>query len=148
MSETFRVPKGEPWPVHISKIVHEIERQAAKHKVKVIVQMDRADRSEEQNAALHGVAYKALSEHTGYRKEELHEIFLRMFFGEFEIEVMGKIYTRPRRTTTTNENGERDVISKKLFAEYYEFIQIVAAEKLGCHVPDPDPNWRVNTEAA
>ena len=69
-------------------------------------------------------------------------------FCEVEIEVMGKIYTRPRRTTTTNENGERDVISKKLFAEYYDFIQIVAAEKLGCHVPDPDPNWRAKLESA
>lgn len=140
--ETFRVPKGQPWPVHISPIVHEIERQAERHKVKVVVQMDRADRSEEQNAALFGVAYPPIMEHTGYRKDELHEVFCRAYFGEVEHEIAGRKITRPKRTTTTNELGHRDVISKLDFARFYEFVQQVAAEHWNVFVPDPDKHWR------
>ncbi len=146
--ETFKVPKGEPWPVHLSPIMHEIERQAARHKVKVTVQMDRADRSDDQNAALWGVAYKILSEHTGYKPEELHEVFCEGYFGRVEYEVMGRQRTRPRRTTTVDENGKRNVISKIDFANFYSYIQQCAAEHLGVNVPDPDKHWRQNMEAA
>jgi hypothetical protein len=59
---------------------------------------------------------------------------------------MGAWSKRPVRTTTTNEQGERDVIGKLLMAEFYEFIQRRSAE-VGFDVPDPDPLWFTKGEA-
>lgn len=140
--ETFRVSKFGAIPDTLDTICEEIVRQSLKHRVKVIVQMDRADRSDEQNAALFGVAYPPIIAHTGYRKEELHEVFCRAYFGEVEHDIAGRIIVKPKRTTTTNERGEREVISKLDFANFYSFIQQVAAEHWGVFVPDPDKRWR------
>ncbi len=145
--ETFHVPKGTPMTSPgLVPILSEIGQQASRHKVKVIVQMDRADRSEEQNNALFGVAYPPIMEHTGYRKEELHEVFCRAYFGEVERDIAGRNVIRPKRTTTTDERGHRDVISKLDFANFYSFIQQVAGEHWGIDVPDPDKNWRQHLE--
>jgi|GEM_PF-2026696 len=141
--ETFRIPKGEVMTSpRLVPVLAEIGRQAARYKVKVTVQMDRADRSDEQNAALFGVAYPPIMEHTGYRKEELHEVFCRAYFGEVEHEIARRKITRPKRTTTTDELGRRDVINKLDFASFYSFVQQVAAEHWGVIVPDPEKNWR------
>ncbi len=144
--ETFRIPKGEPWPVHITGIVAEIERQAAKHKVKVTIQMDRADRSEDQNEALWGLAYKILHEETGNDPEDMHSYFLGEFFGWVEYEVMGMRKKKPRRTTTKNAEGKREVLDTMSFASFFSFIQQRSAETVGVHIPDPDKNWRQKLE--
>lgn len=148
MSETFRIPKGQPWPIHLTPIVHEIEQQAAKHKVKVIVQMDRADRSEDQNEALWAVAYKTLRDATGNDPDDLHAYFCGEFFGWVEYEIMGQRRKRPRRTTTKDEHGKRDVIDTMSFSNFYNFIQQRSAETVGVNIPDPDRNWRQNRSAA
>jgi hypothetical protein len=98
------------------------------------------DRSADQNSSLYGVAYKALSEFTGYTAPELHDCFLRAYFGEVEVEVMNRRFTKPRRTTTTDEAGERKLLSTVEFNAFYKFIQQKGAE-IGCWVPDPDPLW-------
>lgn len=146
--ETFRIPKYEAVPDTLDKVCAEIVRQCLRHKVKVTIQMDRADRSEEQNGALFGVAYPPIMQHTGYRKEELHEVFCRAYFGEAERVIAGRVIVRPKRTTTTDELGQRDVISKLDFARFYEFVQQVSAEHWGVNVPDPDKHWRQNLEVA
>lgn len=108
--------------------------------IKVTVAEAKKDRSDPQNNALHGVAYKALSEFTGYTGPELHDVFLRAYFGEVEREIMGQIIKRPRRTTTTDENGKRNKLSTVEFNAFYAFVQQKGAE-IGCWVPDPDPMW-------
>lgn len=113
-----RLPLGKSWRVEIKEA--------------------RKERSGEQNAALWGVAYPALSDATGYTPDELHEAFCRRFFGTVEHEVMGQVMTRPRRTTTTNEAGERDVIGAGDFAKFYDMVQMVGAGA-GVDVPSPDP---------
>ena len=60
-----------------------------------------------QNQALFGVAYKVLSDETGYTKDELHEAFCRKFFGTRESIVFGVPVRSPQRTTTRDENGKR-----------------------------------------
>lgn len=106
------------------------------------------ERSDPQNNALWGVAYKALSEFTGFTGPELHEVFLRAYFGKVEHEVMGEIVARPRRTTTTDENGKKSKLSTLEFAAFYSFIQQKGAE-IGCWVPDPDPMfWLAKEERA
>ena len=100
----------------------------------------RKDRSSAQNNALWGVAYPVLSEATGYTPDELHEVLCRKFFGTVGVEVLGETVTRPRRTTTHDENGKRDVIDTVTFAQFYERAQQLGAE-LGIDIPDPDPFW-------
>lgn len=107
----------------------------------------RKQRTIPQNSSLWGVAYPPIRESTGYEMQELHDVFCGGFFGwkeiaiptvndagEYEITRMQK----PRRTTTEDENGKRDVIPWDRFKEFYAYVQRQGAE-LGVFVPDPDP---------
>lgn len=109
-------------------------------KLKITVERDCAKRSDLQNRALWGCAYKALEEQSGNEPEDLHEYFCGEFWGWKRVEVMGRYRLRPVRTTTRNEHGDKDVIGTLLMAQFYEFIQQRAAS-VGFDVPDPDPNW-------
>lgn len=115
-----RLPAGKSWRIEIKEA--------------------RKERSGDQNAALWGVAYPALSSATGYDPDELHDAFCRKFFGESMKHVMGQPVTRAIRTTTTNRDGERDVIDAATFAEFYNMVQRIGAEA-GIDVPDPDPMY-------
>lgn len=115
-----------------------IDRLPAAKSWRVEIKEARKERSGDQNAALWGVAYPVLSDATGYTPDELHDAFCRRFFGTVEREVMGQVMTRPRRTTTTNEAGERDVIGAGDFAKFYDMVQQVGAEA-GIDVPSPNP---------
>lgn len=98
-------------------------------------------RSDLQNKALFGVAYKTLHEETGNDPEDLHCYFCGEFFGWQQYEVMGQKRKRPVRSTTKNEQGERDVISTLELQHFYAFIQQRSAETVGVFIPDPDPLW-------
>jgi hypothetical protein len=113
--------------------------------VRITIGEAKKDRSLDQNNALYGVAYKALSEFTGYTGPELHDAFLRSYFGEVECDAMGKRFTRPRRTTTTDESGKRKLLNTVEFKAFYSFIQQKGSE-IGCWVPDPDPMWHLVKE--
>lgn len=106
------------------------------------------ERSDLQNRALWGCAYKTLREATGNDIEDLHTYFCGEFFGWTEYEVMGSKRKRPTRTTTKDADGKRDVITTLQLSEFYQFIQIRSAETVGVHVPDPDPMWWSHREQA
>lgn len=112
---------------------------------KVTIGEVKRERSNAQNNALFGVAYKVLGEFTGYTAPELHEMFLRSYFGETETNVLGKVIVKPRRTTTTDETGKRNVLSTVEFMNFYAHIQQKGAE-IGCYVPDPDPMYWMREE--
>ena len=88
----------------------------------------RRRRSDDQNRALWGVAYKTLADATGNDPDDLHEFFLGEFFGWDVIEVMGQKRRVPKRRSSKLTTTE--------FAEFYDFIQRRAAEN-GYYVPDP-----------
>lgn len=98
-------------------------------------------RSDLQNRALWGCAYKTLQNATGNDPDDLHTYFCGEFFGWTEYEVMGSKRRRPQRTTTKDADGKRDVITTLQLSEFYGFIQQRAAETVGVYVPDPDPMW-------
>ena len=104
----------------------------------VTIEPYRKERSLRQLGALFGVAYKALSEQTGFTKDELHTYFCGEYFGWQVVDFFGQKKKKPLRTTTTNERGEKDVINTEQQAEMYQFIQMRSAEN-GLFVPDPDP---------
>lgn len=107
----------------------------------LLVEPWKKERTGRQNNALWGPAYETLSAFTGYTQDELHDVFCRAFFGEVEYEVMGVWRTKPRRTTTKNEQGERDVINRERMSEFFALVQQKAAE-IGCYIEDPDPQLR------
>lgn len=98
----------------------------------------RKSRSNAQNNALFGVAYPAICKETGYEPDELHDAMCRKFFGTVGVDVLGMVITRAVRTTTTNEDGRRDVMAAGDFADFYAMVQRVGAEA-GIDVPEPDP---------
>ena len=108
--------------------------------VRVTIGEAKKERSDDQNSALWGVAYKAIAEFTGYRAPELHDVMCRLYFGEVEVEVMGRTVIRPRRSTTIDEEGRKRKLSTVEFNAFYSFVQQQGAE-LGVWVPDPDPRW-------
>lgn len=142
--EQFILAKGERDVGRVQRFVAALSTARA---WKITIVEHRKERSDPQNNALWGVAYKKLAAFTGEEPSELHDIFMRRYFGEVEYEVLGEIRTRPYRTTTTDENGNRDVMPVDKFTELYRFIQKTAAE-YGCDIPDPDPLWFLNEEKA
>ena len=113
----------------------------------VRVERRKRKRTNLQNAALWGCAYKALHEQSGNDPEDLHTYFCGEFWGWADVDVMGQRRRKPWRSTTKDEHGEHDVIPTVLMAEFYDFIQRRAAE-VGYDVPDPDPNWWATETAA
>ena len=111
----------------------------------VTVEEYRPARSTKQRSALFGCAYKALMPQMGLsgerEKDQLHEQFCGEYWGWRDVQIMGRTVQRPRRTTTVDEHGKRDVIGVAEQLEFYAFIQRTAAE-YGYDVPDPDPAWR------
>lgn len=105
------------------------------------------ERSSKQNKWLHGVAYKLLSDATGYEREDIAEYLLGTHFGWKDRKLPGKrVVQVPIRTTTTDEDGRRKVLTVEQFAEYKDFIQRFGAEH-GIIIPDPDPDYRMREAA-
>lgn len=112
--------------------------------LEVIVRAKKRERSDAQNHALFGVLYPPFMDFIGLsgaeEKDELHESLCGDFWGWTFHDVRGHKKRKPKRTTTRNEQGKRDVISVSLFMEFHDFVQREAA-KMGCLLPDPDPFW-------
>lgn len=112
---------------------------------KVTVEPAKASRSLAQNSYLWGVANKMISEATGYEPEEVHEYLCGQHFGWKDKRVPKTprnhdgVESVPRRTTTRNEQGKRNVLTTTQFADYVDFVQRFAAKKLSLFIPDPDP---------
>lgn len=113
-----RLPDSHSWVIEIKRLVKE--------------------RTHPQNRALFGLAYPAIKKVTGDDIDDLHRAFCGKFFGWVDYEVMGELERRPYRTTTTNADGEREVMEPADFAEFYNAVQRIAASA-GIDVPDPDP---------
>ncbi len=100
-------------------------------------------RSDSQNRYLHGVCYKTLGDAIGYEIEEVAEFLCGTYFGWKEKRVPkkpsnpGGVESVPVRTTTTDGEGKRSVLTPMEFSDYVAFVQRFAAEK-GIFIPDPE----------
>lgn len=128
--QVFILPIGKP------ALLAFIDRLPMARKWKVTVALYKATRSNAQNNSLWGVAYPAIREATGNEAQDLHDLFCGEYFGWVETEVLGKRKMKPRRTTTTDEHGKRNVISTADFSDFYLAVQMKAAE-FGIDVPSP-----------
>ncbi len=131
MSQTFTVP-AEGRQAMAQRIAAFVQSALPGKALRVTVEVARKKRSDDQNRALWGVAYKALSDATGHDPADLHEFFLGECFGWEVIEVMGQRKRRPAKRSSKLTTAE--------FAEFYDFIQRRAAEA-GFWVPSPGEEY-------
>ena len=91
-------------------------------------------RSQQANRYWWGVCVRAVSEHTGYTPEEVHDLAKQMFI--------------PKRVAVQNGNGEirgefviggsTRVLDSQAFTEFVERFKQWAATDLDCYIPDAD----------
>lgn len=111
--------------------------------VNVKMTIARPERTLPQLRYLWGVPYKMLAEHFGYEREEISEYLCGSFWGWKPKKLPGgRSHDVPIRTTTEDEDGNRDVIDGQAFWDYVEWIQRVGARQ-GIVIPDPDPNYKI-----
>ncbi len=150
---TFILPKLLGREAKVAGIAKFLLSLSAGKAWRIEVTEERSTRSVQQCRYLNGVAYKLLSEATGYERDDISEYMCALYFGEREKRVPKSknfpngIELVPCRTTTTNEAGKRDVLTWDQFADYVAFVQRFAASK-GIYIPDPDPDYnRLNEQA-
>lgn len=146
-SGIFILPKQQPRDKAIERVVAVLRLLDTAKVWKVKIEVARKSRTDDQNNALWGCAYKFLREETGNDPQDMHDYFCGEYFGWVDRNIFGKRKRKPRRTTTTDGNGNRDVLSTFEFADFYSFIQQRMAEELGLNVPDPNPHWRERAAA-
>jgi hypothetical protein len=128
MSSTFTIPPTDR-AASINRLAQFLSECLPGKQIRVEVGQYRKRRSDEQNRALWGVAYRILSEETGNDVNDLHEFFLGEYHGWEIVDVLGQQRRRPVRRSSKLNTME--------FSEFYAFIQRRAAELLGVYVPDP-----------
>jgi hypothetical protein len=120
--EIDRLPPGTAWAVEIKR--------------------DRKPRTTASNAYLWGVCYPHVVRALGFNAEAWHEEMCIRFFGKIESRRPdGGIDVRPLRTTTTDERGNRDVLTGQPFWQFVEFLRRQASEG-GVYVPEPNERER------
>lgn len=150
MSHEFTLPKGIR---NLSRIVAFLSALSPSKAWRIEISEERNTRSIQQCRYLNGVAYKLLSDHTGYERDDISEFMCGTYWGWKQVKVPKKpgnpegVEDRPMRTTTTDESGKRSVLTTTEFKDYVAFVQRFAASK-GVFIPDPDPMWSSDEQKA
>ena len=96
------------------------------------VEKRRATRSQQANRYYWGVVVEAVSQHTGYSPDEVHEIFKAKFL--------------PKKVTVADGNGEIQgefviggTTTKLNVNEFYDYVEAIRrwAAELSIDIPDP-----------
>ncbi|MGX9958549.1 hypothetical protein ACW0US_07185 [Xanthomonas euvesicatoria] len=115
--------------------------------VNVKLTIARPERTSPQLRYLWGVPYRMLAEAMGYEPDEISEYLCGCYFGWKSRKLPGgRMQDVPLRTTTEDEDGNRDVIDGQAFWDYVSWIQRVGARH-GLVIPDPDPNYKLTRAA-
>ncbi len=90
----------------------------------------REPRTLNANAFLWAAIYAPLVERCGFTAEEWHEYFCLQFFGSVpHTKPSGEIELRPKRTTTRDESGKRDVLKGQPFKDFVTFCESECAKR-------------------
>ena len=117
----------------------------------VSVAVRKRTRSNEANAYLFGVAYPAIAQAKGYSVDEIHTFMCGTHFGWVDEKCPKTprnpegLASRPFRTTTRDENGKRDVLSKAEFARFVDETVFRIAAQAGVYIPGPGEYEESNT---
>jgi len=127
----------------IERVVAFLQRFEVGRPVNVKVSIARPERTPPQLRYLWGVVYKMLAEHGGFEPDEVSEYMCGSYWGWREKRLPGgRTEQVPIRTTTVDEDGNKDVIDGEVFWRYVEFCQRVGARH-GVVIPDPDPEYKI-----
>lgn len=99
---------------------------------RVTVEEYKRKRSLGMNAYHWAAVIDPLAQYIGYSPEEMHRELCGAYWGWVETPFGGR---KPRRTTTTNENGERDVLNWEQMSNFVQFCKMKASE-VGCPLPE------------
>lgn len=125
--KTFITPVGTH---SLLKFIEEHQEQ----KLIFEVRPYRKPRSLGLNAYHWAAVITPIADFMGESPEEAHRQLCGAYFGWIEKDLGGGLILRkPRRTTTTNEHGERDVLNWEQMTNFVHFCKVKAAE-IGCQV--------------
>lgn len=102
--------------------------------IEVTAEKWKTSRTSAQNRYLFGPCYTPICEVTGYEKSDIHEYCLGRHFGWADKKCPKTprnpegFESKPVRTTTTDENGKRKLLSKKEFSEFVDTVHRIAAK--------------------
>lgn len=145
MSEQFIIPKGG-MEFRLRQVAAFLAGLSKGRAWRVTVEEMRLTRSIQQCRYLNGIAYKAISDATGYERDDVSEYLCGLRWGWKQVRVPKTpsnpqgIEDKPIRTTTTDETGKRAVLSKMEFVDYVDWVIRFAASK-GIHVPAPNEEF-------
>lgn len=143
MKQAFTLWAGDPERSRIaSNIAAALGALASAITYRVTIEQYVKSRTSKQNATLFAVAYKPIMDWCGLAGEDERMVLHRYWCGRYWGTTKTPFGNKPKRTTTRNEKGEREVIGRQEFAEFYDFI-VREAVKIGCVIPDPNP-WRTS----
>lgn len=132
----------------VAELVPVLELFAEGKPLNVKVSIARPDRTPWQNRYLWGIAYALLAPSVGFESEEVHEYLCGSVFG-WRTRALpgGRTRQEPIRTTTTDADGNPDLLDGEEFWHFVEFVQRVGARQ-GVVIPDPDPEKGTRTKRA
>lgn len=93
----------------------------------------KAGRSSAQNRYLFGVCYPPIAAAMGYDVDDIHEYCLGRKFGWVDKKVPKTprnpdgFESKPFRTTTTDENGKRKLLTRGEFSDFIDCVHRIAA---------------------
>lgn len=99
-------------------------------KWRVEIKEYRRQRSTEQNAYIHAVPLKLMSDHTGYTIDEMKEYCCGEFAGWEDYTIFG--VTRPRPIKTTSQMNTKEM------TEFIEWMQWFGSSTLNLYIPSPN----------
>jgi len=141
--KTITLPPGDRRADEVGRVVREALRFEPARPVNIRISIARPERTPKQCRYLNAVAYQLLADHAGYDKDDVREYCLGLYFGWRHKQLPGgRTEQVPIRTTTTDEDGNRDVLEGEPFWRYVEWIQRFGARH-GVVIPDPDPDYKL-----
>ena len=126
MKKVFNLLTDSDWNPFLDYLLN----LRGKGKLTVTIQKYRKKRSLNANAYYWSVCIPALSEHFGYRTEEMHNAILGTYVGWEQRNFRGRVLYAPKRTTTTPE-----VMDTMDFQALIQTAQQIGAEE-GIIFPD------------
>jgi hypothetical protein len=138
----FLLPKLLPRSDVLDRIEYALVELPLDKSWSVEVKEHKPIRSTQQNNYLNH-AYRILGDAIGYERDEVSEFLCGTYWGWKDKKVPKKpsnpegIESVPVRTTTINEDGNREVLWKLAMIDYIAFVQRFAASK-GVVIPDPE----------
>ena len=126
--QTYVLPKGNASRrITAATAIHALDQD---EDWRIIIEPYRKRRSLDQNAYIHAVPLKLMSEKTGYPVEDIKTYMCGEWSGWSESEVFGKKRVKPR-LTTSQMNVEQ-------MTEFIEFLIWYGADKMGLLIPYPN----------